>query len=53
MLFEFGRSLVFLDATYGTNKYGFPLYALVVREHMLSCQGGRRAPASWQRTPDF
>ena len=30
MLNEFGRRLVFLDATGGTNRYGYPFYALVV-----------------------
>jgi hypothetical protein len=30
MLNEFGRRLVFLDATGGTNKYGYMVYALVV-----------------------
>ena len=30
MLNEFGRRLVFLDATGGTNKYGYMAYALVV-----------------------
>ena len=31
MLNEFGPRLVHLDATFGTNKYGYPLYARVVR----------------------
>ena len=31
MLEQFGRRVVFLDATGSTNKYGYPLYALVVR----------------------
>ena len=31
MLNEFGGRLVHLDATFGTNKYGYPLYAVVVR----------------------
>lgn len=30
MLLAFGRRLVFLDATGGTNKYGYMLYAVVV-----------------------
>ena len=30
MLDQFGRRLVFLDATGGTNKYGYPLYSTVV-----------------------
>ena len=30
MLDQFGRRLVFMDATFGVNKYGYPLYALVV-----------------------
>lgn len=30
MLGQFGCHLVFMDATYGTNKYGYPLYALTV-----------------------
>ncbi len=30
MLAQFGRALVFCDSTYGVNKWGYPLYALVV-----------------------
>ena len=30
MLSEFGRRMVFLDATGSTNKYGYPVYAAVV-----------------------
>lgn len=30
MLGQFGRHLVFMDATFGTNKYGYPLYAVSV-----------------------
>lgn len=30
MLNEFGRRLVFLDATGGTNRYGYPFYGVVV-----------------------
>ena len=30
MLDQFGRRLVFMDGTFGVNKYGYPLYALVV-----------------------
>jgi hypothetical protein len=37
MLNEFGRRLVFLDATGGTNKYGYMAYALVV-SWALACQ---------------
>ena len=36
MLNEFGRRIAFLDATGGTNKYGYMMYALVV-------SGGRHA----------
>lgn len=32
MLLAFGRRVVFLDATGGTNKYGYMMYALVVSE---------------------
>ena len=35
MLNEFGRRLVFLDATGGTNKYGYMTYALVVSWELL------------------
>ena len=35
MLNEFGRRLVFLDATGGTNKYGYMTYALVVSWALL------------------
>lgn len=31
LLNEFGRRLVFLDTTFGTNRHGFPLSALLVR----------------------
>lgn len=31
MLAEFGQRVVQLDATWGTNKYGYPLTALLVR----------------------
>ena len=35
MLNEFGCRLVFLDATCGTNKYGYMTYALVVSWALL------------------
>lgn len=38
MLGQFGCHMVFMDATYGTNKYGYPLYALTV-------SAGEQAPA--------
>ena len=33
MLDQFGRRIAFLDATFGTNKYGYPLYTLLVSAH--------------------
>jgi hypothetical protein len=30
MLAQFGTRIAFMDATGGTNKYGYPLYALMV-----------------------
>lgn len=35
MLAEFGHRITFMDATGGTNKYGYQLYALMVRWWML------------------
>lgn len=29
---EYGRDIVFMDATHGVNQYGFPLFTLVVRD---------------------
>ena len=47
MLNEFGRRLVFLDATGGTNKYGYMTYALVVSWRCCACcgQAAGHAPA--------
>ncbi|EFN58954.1 hypothetical protein CHLNCDRAFT_50501 [Chlorella variabilis] len=42
MLDQFGRRLVFMDATFGVNKYGYPLYALVVQD-----ESGRGVPVSF------
>ena len=53
MLFQFGAILVFMDSTFGTNKYGYPAYALVVSQKTCSQQwackcwaaaGSRRCP---------
>jgi hypothetical protein len=38
MLAEFGRRLVFTDATGGTNKYGYPLQSMMVS--MAGCHAG-------------
>lgn len=29
---EYGRYIVFMDATHGVNQYGFPLFTLLVRD---------------------
>lgn len=40
MLAEFGKRLTFTDATGGTNKYGYPMQALMVRWQLAGGQGG-------------
>lgn len=50
MLAEFGQRLVFMDASGGTNKYGYPTYALMVRGiHIAVTLTYNRAPwgTSW------
>jgi hypothetical protein len=44
MLLAFGRRLAFLDATGGTNKYGYMLYALVVSDGQPGLMSQRQAP---------
>jgi hypothetical protein len=52
MLLAFGRRLVFLDATGGTNKYGYMLYAVVVSgaagrgDRQALCMAGMRKAAT-------
>ncbi len=29
---EYGRDIIFMDATHGVNQYGFPLFTLIVRD---------------------
>lgn len=55
MLGQFGSHLVFMDATFGTNKYGYPLYALTVSagQQVLGSRcwrqaGGGQPRNTWQ-----
>lgn len=45
MLDQFGRRLVFLDATGGTNKYGYAFYTLLVQDDF-----GRGVPVAFMLT---
>jgi hypothetical protein len=42
MLDQFGRRLVFMDATGGTNKYGYPFFTLLVQD-----DAGRGVPVAF------